>query len=321
MNDLENMMIFNNREYRDKCRALTLQLMRDNKIRKRQEIYQEVIRLGGFSDEVLDLRFDFGQSKVENAIAWAITSLTKAGILNRISKATYQITSTGLKVAQLWQNKTEISEKLYDEVDLPEWVSYIKSRAEIKNRKKSSDNTTLEISDSDEIDFETQAKNAIKDIETEIAVELLNKLQQGTPLFFEKAVLKLLLVMGYGGKENLFEHTGKSHDGGIDGVIKQDPLGIQNIYIQAKRYASDNTVGSKELQSFSGALQGNGVERGVFITTSSFTKSAKEYVQKLLGRIVLIDGQELVTLMIRYKVGIQIKEVLEICEIDEDFFE
>lgn len=315
------MMIFNNREYRDKCRALTLQLMRDNQIRKRQEIYQEVIRLGGFSDEVLDLRFDFGQSKVENAIAWAITSLTKAGILNRISKATYQITPTGLKVAQLWQNKTEISEKLYDEVDLPEWVSYLKSRAEIKNRKKSSDDVTLEISDNDEIDFETQAKNAIKDIETEIAVELLNKLQQGTPLFFEKAVLKLLLAMGYGGKENLFEHTGKSHDGGIDGVIKQDPLGIQNIYIQAKRYASDNTVGSKELQSFSGALQGNGVERGVFITTSSFTKSAKEYAQKLLGKIVLIDGQELVTLMIKYKVGIQTKEVLEICEIDEDFFE
>lgn len=315
------MMIFNNRECRDQCRALTLKLMSDSQIRKRQEIYQEVIRRGGFSDEVLDLRFDFGQSKVENAIAWAITSLTKAGILNRISKATYQITPTGLKVAQLWQDKTEISEKLYDEVDLPEWESYLKSRAEIKNRKKSSDNATLEISDNDEIDFETQAKNAIKEIETEIAVELLNKLQQGTPLFFEKAVLKLLLAMGYGGKENLFEHTGKSHDGGIDGVIKQDPLGIQNIYIQAKRYASENSVGSKELQSFSGALQGNGVERGVFITTSSFTKSAKEFAQKLLGKIVLIDGQELVTLMIKYKVGTQIKEVLEICEIDEDFFE
>lgn len=314
-------MIFNNRECRDQCRALTLKLMSDSQIRKRQEIYQEVIRRGGFSDEVLDLRFDFGQSKVENAIAWAITSLTKAGILNRISKATYQITPTGLKVAQLWQDKTEISEKLYDEVDLPEWESYLKSRAEIKNRKKSSDNATLEISDNDEIDFETQAKNAIKEIETEIAVELLNKLQQGTPLFFEKAVLKLLLAMGYGGKENLFQHTGKSHDGGIDGVIKQDPLGIQNIYIQAKRYASENSVGSKELQSFLGALQGNGVDRGVFITTSSFTKSAKEYTQKLLGRIVLIDGKELVTLMIKYKVGTQIKEVLEICEIDEDFFE
>ncbi|WP_323842333.1 MULTISPECIES: restriction endonuclease [unclassified Moraxella] len=314
-------MIFNNRECRDQCRALTLKLMSDSQIRKRQEIYQEVIRRGEFSDEVLDLRFDFGQSKVENAIAWAITSLTKAGILNRISKATYQITPTGLKMAQLWQDKTEISEKLYSEVDLPEWESYLKSRVEIKDREKQSDDIMIAVSDNDEIDFETQAKNAIKEIETEIAVELLNKLQQGTPLFFEKAVLKLLLAMGYGGKENLFEHTGKSHDGGIDGVIKQDPLGIQNIYIQAKRYASENSVGSKELQSFLGALQGNGVDRGVFITTSSFTKSAKEYTQKLLGRIVLIDGKELVTLMIKYKVGTQIKEVLEICEIDEDFFE
>lgn len=314
-------MIFNNRECRDQCRALTLKLMSDSQIRKRQEIYQEVIRRGGFSDEVLDLRFDFGQSKVENAIAWAITSLTKAGILNRISKATYQITPTGLKMAQLWQDKTEISEKLYSEVDLPEWESYLKSRVEIKDREKQSDDIMIAVSDNDEIDFETQAKNAIKEIETEIAVELLNKLQQGTPLFFEKAVLKLLLAMGYGGKENLFDHTGKSHDGGIDGVIKQDPLGIQNIYIQAKRYASENSVGSKELQSFLGALQGNGVDRGVFITTSSFTKSAKEYAQKLLGKIVLIDGKELVTLMIKYKVSIQVKEVLEICEIDEDFFE
>lgn len=312
---------FNNRECRDKCRALTLKLMSDSKIRKRQEIYQEVIILGQFSDEVLDLRFDFGQSKVENAIAWSITSLTKSGILNRISKATYQITPIGLKMAELWKDRVEISEKLYNEVDLPEWKNYLKNKAEIKSKAKLSDNPNIKVDDNDEIDFETQAKNAIKEIETEIAVELLNKLQQGTPIFFEKAVLKLLLAMGYSGKENLFEHTGKSHDGGIDGVIKQDPLGIQNIYIQAKRYASHITVGSKELQSFSGALQGNGVERGVFITTSSFTRSAQEYAQKLLGKIVLIDGQELVTLMIKYKVGIQVKEVLEICEIDEDFFE
>lgn len=311
---------FNNRECRDKCRALTLKLMSDSKIRKRQEIYQEVIMLGQFSDEVLDLRFDFGQSKVENAIAWSITSLTKAGILNRISKATYQITPIGLKMAELWKGRVEISEKLYNEVDLPEWKNYLKNKAEIKSKAKLSDNPNIKVDDNDEIDFETQAKNAIKEIETEIAVELLNKLQQGTPLFFEKAVLKLLLAMGYGGKENLFEHTGKSHDGGIDGVIKQDPLGILNIYIQAKRYHDGNTIGSKEIQSFVGALQGRGVERGVFITTSSFTKSAKDYAEKLLGKVVLIDGQDLATLMIRYKVGIQTKQMLEICEIDEDFF-
>lgn len=315
-------MKFNTRKNRDECRALVLKLMADNQVRTRQEIYSDTIRNGGFSDEILSLRFPFGQSKVENSIAWAITSFTKAGILNRIRKATYQITPTGLKVAKLWQDKTEISEKLYCEVDLPEWRKYLEHRVELKKKNNLSDEIDLDNTyEAEEFDFENQAKNAIKEIETEVALELLNRLQQGTPLFFEKSVLKLLLAMGYGGKENLFEHTGKSHDGGIDGVIKQDPLGIQNIYIQAKRYTRENTVGSKELQSFSGALQGNGVERGVFITTSSFTKSAKDYAQKLLGKIILIDGQELATLMIRYKVGIQTKEILEIFEIDEDFFE
>ena len=128
-------MNFNNREYRDKCRALTLKLMSDNKVRKRQEIYQGVIQLGEFSDEILTLRFNSGQPKVENAIAWSISSRTKAGILNRISKATHQITPHWFKMATLWQNKTHISEKLYDEASLPDWKSYLKSRAEIKRKK------------------------------------------------------------------------------------------------------------------------------------------------------------------------------------------
>ncbi len=312
-------MIINNH---NQSRVWVLRLMADNQIRTRQEIYQGVVDLAKISDDEVNQQISSGQSRILNSLGWAISSFVKAGIFNRLSRSTYRITPIGLKMAEQWKDKTEISQKEF--IGLSEWDKYQQNISERKKVQSNDSIKHLENSDNkelQEIDFETQAKNAIKEIETEIAVELLNKLQQGTPLFFEKSVLKLLLAMGYGGKENLFEHTGKSHDGGIDGVIKQDPMGIQNIYIQAKRYASDNTVGSKELQSFSGALQGNGVERGVFITTSSFTKSAKEYVQKLLGRIVLIDGQELVTLMIKYKVGIQIKEVLEICEIDEDFFE
>ena len=104
-------------------------------------------------------------------------------------------------------------------------------------------------------------------------------------------------------------------------MIKQDPLGIQNIYIQAKRYAEKNSIGEKEIREFVGALQGQGVERGVFITASRFTQSAKSFAQKLLGKVILIDGQELATLMIRYKVGIQVRQTLEIISIDEDFFE
>ncbi|UNU73063.1 restriction endonuclease [Moraxella nasovis] len=309
-------MIINNH---NQSRVWVLCLMMDNQVRTRQDIYQGVIDLAKISDDEIGDQISSGQSRLLNSLGWAISSFVKAGVLNRISRSIYQVTPLGLKMAKQWKGKAEITEK--DFIGLNDWDNYQKNLLE---RKKSQSYKHVKYSenlDGQELDFKIQAKNAIKEIETEIAVELLNKLQQSTPLFFEKAVLKLLLAMGYGGKENLFEHTGKSHDGGIDGVIKQDPLGIQNIYIQAKRYASNNTVGSKELQSFLGALQGNGVERGVFITTSSFTKSAKEYAQKLLGKIVLIDGQELVTLMIKYKVGIQIKEVLEICEIDDDFFE
>lgn len=315
-------MIINNH---DQSRVWVLRLMKDGKIRKRQDIYQDVIDLAKISDDEVNQQISSGQSRVLNSLGWAISSFVKAGILNRLSRSTYQITDIGLEMAEKWKDKIEISQKEF--VGLSEWENYQKS---ILERKQSQSNNITQyfINNDDQeienVDFETQAKNAIKEIETEIAVELLNKLQQGTPLFFEKAVLKLLLAMGYGGKENLFEHTGKSHDGGIDGVIKQDPLGIQNIYIQAKRYANGNKIGRPELQQFVGVLSAQrNANAGVFITTSSFHKNALEWLKEIPSNlnILLIDGQELVTLMIKYKVGIQIKEVLEICEIDEDFFE
>lgn len=314
-------MHYNNSEKRNEARAWVLRLMEDNVIRTRQQIYTETIELAQICEDELALTFPFGQSKVENSIAWAITSLTKAGILNRLGRATYKITETGLILAEQWKDKTAISEKEF--IGLPAWEKYRQSIAERKQNKldENDDSVTPEMIFRYELDYEHQAIQAITELETELAVELLEKLRQETPVFFEKAVIQLLLAMGYGGKEKLALHVGKSHDGGIDGVIKQDPLGIQNIYIQAKRYADGNTIGINELQSFSGALQGHGVERGVFITTSSYTKSAKEYAERLLGKIVLIDGQRLATLMIKYKVGIQIKRTLEICEIDEDFFE
>ena len=127
--------------------------------------------------------------------------------------------------------------------------------------------------------------------------------------------------MGYGGRENLFEHLGRSHDGGIDGVIRQDPLGIQKIYIQAKRYAQDNNIGSKAIQAFAGALQHRGAQHGVFITTSAFTPAAQAFAANPINKVVLINGNELASLMIRYKVGIQVRHTLEIIQLDEDFFE
>lgn len=192
-------MIINNH---NQSRVWVLSLMKDSKIRKSQEIYQEVIELANISDDEVSQRISSGQSRLLNSLAWAVSSFTKAGILSRISRSTYQITPLGLQMFDKWKNKTEISQKEF--VGLTEWDNYQKSILVRKQSQSSDIEKYFDNHDNQEIenvDFETQAKNAIKEIETEIAVELLNKLQQGTPLFFEKAVLKLLLAMGYGGRK------------------------------------------------------------------------------------------------------------------------
>lgn len=133
--------------------------------------------------------------------------------------------------------------------------------------------------------------------------------------------MKLLLAMGYGGAENRGRRIGGSGDGGVDGVIDQDTLGLDQIYVQAKRYAPDATVGREAIQSFVGALAGRGATRGVFITTSRFSAGALEYAKSIPTRIILIDGKQLTELMIRHGVGVQVAKTYTVAEIDEDFFE
>lgn len=306
----------------DEFRSLLLKLMSDQIVRHKTILTEEVCHLADLNEEERAEKVPSGINRAAHRIGWACTSYIKAGILERIGHATYQITPLGLEMAKKWQHKSKIKES--DLIGLPMWDSYLSTLNERKRNRgdviTASSSANINTSNEDQETPEDKILSAVREIEDETAIELLNRLRSNSPTFFEKAVIYLLLAMGYGGKENLYAHVGKSHDGGIDGVIKQDPLGIQNIYIQAKRYADDNSIGSKEIQSFAGALQGNGVERGVFITTSYFTKQAYEYAQKLLGKVILIDGQYLATLMIRYKVGIQTKQAVEIIELDEDFF-
>lgn len=301
-------------------RPIVLRLMGDKQIRTKTQIVQDARNLAKLDEQALAESLPSGQNRAAHRIGWAISSLVKAGLLERLSQATYQASPLGLETGIKWQQKNIRCVSDRELKGFEQWDKYQQSLLE---RKRNSDGLRVFETGQDNEENETPdlvAADAVKKIEDEVAVELLERLRAQSPRFFELAVINVLLAMGYGGKENLHEHVGRSHDGGIDGVIKQDPLGIQNIYIQAKRYAEGNTVGSRETQSFVGALQGNGVERGVFITASSFTVQAKEYAQKLLGRVVLIDGQHLATLMIRYKVGIQTKQTLEIIELDEDFF-
>jgi len=151
---------------------------------------------------------------------------------------------------------------------------------------------------------------------------LLENILQASPEFFERLVIDLLVAMGYGGsRSDAAKKLGKSGDEGIDGVINEDPLGLDVVYIQAKRYAPGNTIGREKIQQFSGALVGQGASKGIFVTTSSFTSHARSYVVGIPQRIILIDGDELTNLMLRFGVGVRTEQVLEIKRLDLDYFE
>jgi len=154
----------------------------------------------------------------------------------------------------------------------------------------------------------------------ELELELLDQLKAATPAFFEQVVIDLLVAMGYGGsRQDAGRAIGKSGDGGIDGIIKEDKLGLDVIYVQAKRW--ENVVGRPEIQKFAGALQGHRSNKGVFITTSSFTKEAIDYARIINSKIILLDGKELTSLMIDHNVGVSTVGLYELKKIDTDYFE
>ncbi|MDA8205336.1 MAG: restriction endonuclease, partial [Thermaerobacter sp.] len=173
----------------------------------------------------------------------------------------------------------------------------------------------------DELDPYELVEQGIARINSEVASNLLSRLHSQDPAFFEQAVVDLVVAMGYGGADARATRTQLSNDSGIDGIIDQDVLGLSRVYIQAKRYSLDSSVQRPDVQSFVGALQGQQANQGVFITTGRFSSGAIEYAKSVPTRVVLIDGPRLAELMIRYRVGVQIKRTLQIVDVDEDFFE
>jgi restriction system protein len=163
---------------------------------------------------------------------------------------------------------------------------------------------------------------AYRQIETTLAQDMLERIRKAPPEFFERLMVNLLLSMGYGGSaEEAGRTLGRSGDDGVDGVVDQDPLGLDRVYIQAKRYAAGNNVGAGAIRDFFGSLDRHKASKGLFVTTSMFSPSAKETAEFLSKRIVLIDGDQLARLMIRHNVGCRIEETLHIKKIDEEFFE
>jgi restriction system protein len=169
---------------------------------------------------------------------------------------------------------------------------------------------------------EEAIQQAENEIISSLRVAILDRIRELSPTFFERLVVDLIVAMGYGGsKESVVQKLTKSADEGIDGIVNEDALGLDAVYLQAKRYAADNTVGRELSQQFAGALVGQSASKGVFVTTSSFSKNALEFVRKIPQKIVLIDGEELTRLMVQYGVGVRIERTVNIKRIDPDYFD
>ena len=294
----------------------TLRVLSDGVTRHWREFQPLVADEVGLTDEQKAERLSSGGLKYENRIGWGVSYLTNVGALTRPSRGHYQITDAGRTLIDLFPNGAR-------EKDIKQLgedpASPIRIYQSTVTRDKPVQATEIETADAAALTPIEQVQNGIERINQEIAADLLDRLQGKEPGFFEQAVVDLLLAMGYGGTTGTGNVTQLSNDGGIDGVIDQDILGLNRVYIQAKRYSVGNTVGRPDLQAFVGALSGK-ADSGVFITTSTFSNGAREYANNVPTRIILIDGKRLTSLMIRYGVGVQVRETYKVVEIDEDFF-
>ncbi len=247
------------------------------------------------------------QAIFNNRVGWARTYLKKAVLLEYTKKGFFQITVRGSEV--LSQNL-----QLIDVKYLNQFSDFINFRSK----------TISEIVDNDIVIIKQKTpqeylEDAYLEIKQSLADEIIDRIKACSPDFFEKLVVQLLVKMGYGGSiKDAGQAVGRSSDGGIDGIIKEDKLGLDVIYIQAKRW--EGTVGRPEIQKFVGALHGLKSRKGVFITTSKFSNEAEDYVSMIENKIVLINGDKLAQLMLEHNVGVFTVEVYEIKKIDEDFF-
>ena len=248
------------------------------------------------------------QSAFDNRVGWSRTYLKKAGLLSSPRRSYFQITSRGQEV--LASNPARINIGFLRQ--FPEFLEF--QRGQSKDSEVSiADGTEL-------ITPEESIESAYQRARATLAADLLQTIKDCSPDFFERLVVDLLVRMGYGGtRKDAGRAIGRSGDGGIDGIINEDRLGLDVVYIQAKRWDS-TSVGRPEIQKFAGALQGQRARKGIFLTTSTFSKDAQEFVSRIESKIVLMDGETIAQLMIDYGVGVNTVATYELKRVDSDYF-
>ena len=254
------------------------------------------------------------QSIFTNRAQWAIAYMKMAGLIESTRRAHYKITQRGLQLIR--SNPETINHKLLK--TLPAYIEHVNFRKE--KLDKTDNETEIDSGNEDKLTPEESLEDSYQSIRKSLAQDLLFKIKNLSPTFFERLVIELLVKMGYGGSlKDAGKTIGKSGDEGIDGIIKEDRLGLDIIYIQAKRW--EGVVGRPELQKFVGALAGQGAKKGIFITTSYFSKEALEYIPRNETKIVLVDGDQLSQYMIDFNLGVSTISTYEIKKIDSDYFE
>ena len=265
------------------------------------------------SNEELAERLPSGtQSTLANRVGWAVTYMTFAGLIGKVRRGANRLTVDGEQL--LAKAPERIDNKL-----LERYPAFVKRRKQTDGSSKG--DTKRQPTRETELTPEERMAHDYQSLEKGLEVEVLERIRNASPAFFEGVVKDLLIAMGYGGgRPEMGEVVGRPGDGGIDGTIREDALGLDEVYVQAKKYAEGNTVGEGELRNFAGALDAAGTVKGVFVTTSTFTSRAWDYITRSPKRIVLIDGEELARLTVRHDVGVRTRTEYKVKSIDEDYF-
>jgi restriction system protein len=295
-----------------------LNQLADGHEHKLQDLYVILAADANLTDDDKNELLPSGKQRVfHNRIGWARTYLKKAGLLNALRLGVFTITEDGIKL--LNSKPDQITKSTLEQFPIfQEWQN---GKGEPSTKSNQDIVTKASIDAANTMSPTDQMETSFGIIQSELSDEILTLVRECSPRFFETLVIDLMLAMGYGGwSKESGKATQYSADGGIDGVINEDPLGLEIIYLQAKRYQEKNTVGRPDIQGFAGALDMQRARKGVFITTSKFSNDALDFVQKIEKKIVLIDGQQLAEMMIKYNLGVTVKDTYQIKNIDTDYF-
>jgi restriction system protein len=289
------------------CMLPLLKFYSDSRERTFREAVEAVARAFKLTDQEQKEMLPSGQQIFDNRIGWARTYMKKAGLIDAPKRGVNRITPRGLEVLKKKPERIDVNY-------LAQFKEFKEFRA-LRHAKQGEDQEVEANSRTPEESLES----AYQKLRSDLAAELMQRLRACSPAFFERLVVEVIVKMGYGGtRHDAGKAIGKSGDGGIDGIIKEDKLGLDAIYIQAKRW--ENTVGRPEIQKFVGALAQQRAKKGLFITTSAFSEDAQDCVSRIEAKVVLIDGETLAQLMIDHNVGVSTVNTFEVKKVDSDYF-